>query len=280
MPRLVSWKDKAVLITGASSGIGRLIAIRVAAAGAHVALVARREDRLRSLAEEIGKAGGEAMIATADVQDRAQVFSAADRVLERFGKVDVLINNAGYGHHRPFISWDVEDMERMLKVNFLGSLYFTKALVGPMVERRSGWIVFIASVAGKIGVPEESAYVASKFAMVGFAESLAIELEDANIHVLTVCPGTVDTEFFDEEALKRMPPVARRSMIRAEMVADATLRALARGKQEITVPGGIAAAYIVKAFAPGFLRKSVKRTTIGAVGKRELTPPVGEKKHV
>ena len=92
-------------------------------------------------------------------------------------------------------------MERMLRVNFLGTLYWTKALLPQMVERRQGWIVFVASVAGKLGVPEESAYAASKFAMVGFAEALSLEVEDAGVHVLTVCPGTVRTEFFDAEAL-------------------------------------------------------------------------------
>src|SRR5215472_2488335 len=135
----------------------------------------------------------------------------------------------------------------MLEVNFLGSLYFTKAVAGAMVEAGGGWLVFVASVAGKIGVPEESAYVASKFAMVGFAESLAIELEDANIHVLTVCLGTVETEFFDDEAKARMPPVARRRMIQPADVVEGILGALARGRHEVTVPSSIGAAYVVRA---------------------------------
>jgi hypothetical protein len=159
-------------------------------------------------------------------------------------------------------------MERMLRVNFLGTLYWTKALLPQMVERRTGWLVFMASVAGKLGVPEESAYAASKFAMVGLAESLSIELEDAGVHVLTVCPGTIDTAFFDAEAIERMPPVAKRMIIQPERVVDAVIHALARGKHEITVPRMIAAGYVVRTLAPGFMRRNTKRATIDAVAKR------------
>ena len=93
-----------------------------------------------------------------------------------------------------------------MRVNYFGSLYFTKALLPQMVQQRRGWIVFVASVAGKIAPPEESAYAATKFAMVGLAASLSLEVEDAGVHVLTVCPGVIRTPFFDEEALSRMAP--------------------------------------------------------------------------
>jgi short-subunit dehydrogenase len=269
VPRLDSWKDKVVLITGASSGIGRVLAMRVAKEGAQVVLVARREDRLRAIQGEVVAAGGTAEVVPCDVADREQVFACTQRVLERFGRVDVLVNNAGYGHHRAFIDWDLDDMERMLRVNFLGSLYFTKALIASMVERKSGWVVFTASVAGKIGVPEESAYVASKFAMVGFAEALTIEVEDANVHVLVVCPGAVETDFFDTEAKERLPEVAKKRMIPPDAVVDAMVHALARGKHDVTVPSGIKAAYVVRAVAPNFLRKNVKRRTIGALERRK-----------
>jgi short-subunit dehydrogenase len=131
-----------------------------------------------------------------------------------------------------------------------------------MIERRRGWIVFMASVAGKLAVPDESAYVATKFAMVGLAETLSMEVEDAGVHVLTVCPGAVRTDFFDQEALERMPEVARRSMIEPERVIDATLDGLARGKREVTVPKSIRPAYVLRAIAPGILRSGTKRTTM------------------
>lgn len=270
MSKLTSFEGLTALVTGASSGIGRALALRFAQAGAHLSLVARRTDRLEALAAEIRSLGREALVLPCDVAKREQVFTAAQRALERFGSVDVLVNNAGYGHHRRFLDWDLEDMERMMRVNYLGALYWTKALLPQMVQRHRGWIVFIASVAGKLGVPEESAYAASKFAMVGLAEALSLEVEDAGVHVLTVCPGTIRTEFFDEEALRRMPPVSRRMMVEVEPLVDAIFKALARGKHEITFPRFIAAGYVVRALAPGFMRRSTKRRTIEALERQAL----------
>jgi len=269
MAKLTSYHGLTALVTGASSGIGRLLALRLAREGARVALVARRADLLEQLAAEIATAGGEALALPCDVSDRAQVFAAAQRALERFGAVDLLVNNAGYGHHRRFLDWDVEDMERIMRVNYLGTLYWTKALLPQMVERKRGWMVFMASLAGRVGVPEESAYVASKFALVGLSEALSIELEDDGVHVLTVCPAIVRTEFFDDEALARMPPVSRRNMLAPEVLVDAVIAALAQGKHQITVPGRFAMAYLVKAVAPGFMRRNVKRTTLDAMAKEE-----------
>ncbi len=265
MPALSSCRGVNALVTGASSGIGRLLSLRLAREGARVALVARREAELQSAAAEIEAAGGGALVLPCDVVDRGQVFAAAERALDRFGAIDLLVNNAGYGRHRRFLDWDLDDMERMMRVNYLGALYWTKALLPQMVERRRGWVVFISSIAGKIGVPEESAYVASKFALTGLAEALSIEVEDAGVHVLTVYPGAVRTDFFDEEALVRMPPVSRRSMIEPEAIVEATVRALRSGKRDITVPRRFASGYIVRAIAPGFMRRNVRRTTIDAL---------------
>ena len=260
---LTDWSDKIAIVTGASSGIGRLLAERLAAKGARVALVARRLDLLAEISAAIERTGGQTLPVACDVARRDDVFAAAERVRAHFGRIDVLINNAGYGRHARFADWDLDDIERMMQVNYLGSVYWTKAVLPHLVAARRGWIVFMASVAGRIGVPDESAYVASKFAMVGLAEALSSEVEDAGVHVLTVCPGAIDTPFFDAESLARMPQVAKRSMIGPERVVDATLDALARGRHQVTVPRSIAAGYVVRAIAPEFMRKQVKKTTIG-----------------
>jgi len=266
--KLTSYRGINAVITGASSGIGRLLALRIARAGARVALVARRAAELEAVAAEISAAGGDAVVLPCDVGDRDESFATAAAARERLGPIDLLVNNAGYGHHRPFLEWDLDDMERLMRVNFLGTLYWTKALLPQMVERGRGWLVFMASVAGKIGVPDESVYAASKFATVGLAEALSIEVEDAGVHVLTVCPGTIRTPFFDQEALERMPPVAKRSMVEPQPLVEAIVGALATGKRELTYPRPIAAAYITKALAPGFMRRNVKRTTIDAVRRK------------
>lgn len=262
MSRLTSWQGKNVVITGASSGMGRLLALRVGAAGARVALVARREGKLQAVAEAIRSAGGEALVIPCDVGEREQVVAAAAAVESAWGPVDVLVNNAGYGGHYTFLEWDMADIERMVRVNFLGSVYWTKALLPAMAQRGAGWVVFMASVAGKIGVPGESVYAATKFALCGLAEALSIEVEDAGVHVLTVCPGAIDTEFFDAAARARMPGAALRSMIKPERVVEAILRALARGKREVTVPKMLAGAYAARALAPRLMRRGVKRATV------------------
>jgi short-subunit dehydrogenase len=266
MPKLRDFSGRGVVVTGASSGIGRLLALRMAAAGAKVALVARRADTLESVAEEIRTAGGEAVVAPCDVGDRAQAMACATRILDELGGVDVLVNNAGFGHHRPFLELDLEEMERLIQVNFMGALYFTKALLPTMVERESGWLVFIASVAGRIAPADETIYAASKHAMVGLASSLSLEVEDLGVHVLTVCPGAIRTPFFDDAALARLPAVARRQMADPDGLVEAIMQALAKGERELTYPRWIVSGYIAQALAPRFTRRQVKRRTLPAEG--------------
>lgn len=259
--RLESYSGLAALVTGASSGIGRLLALRLARKGARVALVARRQDELEAVAAEIRAHSGDALVLPCDVAEASQVADAARHARQRFGAIDILVNNAGYGGQRTFLEWDLSDMERIMRVNYLGALYFTKALLPQMVERGRGWLVFIASVTGRIASPEKTAYAASKFAMVGMAEALSLEVEDLGVHVLTVYPGVIRTPFFDAGMLARMPAAARRSMVEPDGLVDAIFRALAKGKRELTYPRGLAAGYIVRALAPGFLRRQVRRLT-------------------
>ena len=271
-----AFRGRVALVTGASSGIGRALALRLAREGMRVALVARRRADLEALAAEIAREGGDACAFPCDVESAAEVAATARAAALHFGAVDLLVNNAGYGHHRAFLDWDLDDMERMMRVNYLGTLRFTKALLPGMVARGRGSLVFVASVAGKIATPDETAYSASKFAMIGLAQSLSLEVEDAGVHVLVVCPGVIRTPFFDEEALSRMPPVSLRSMTDVEGLVDAIVDALARGKREVTYPRSIAAAYVVQAIAPGFMRRQVKRTTqapqASAVPRPEVSP--------
>ena len=265
MARVASWQGLRAFVTGASSGIGRGLALRLAERGVRVALVARRADALERLAAEIAGAGGEALALPCDLADTRAVEHAAAHALEKFGGVDLLVNNAGYGGHHRLLEWSLDDIENMMRVNYLGAVACTKALLPQMIERGRGWIVFMSSIAGKIGMPDETAYSATKFAMAGLAEGLGIEVEDAGVHVLTVCPGAVRTPFFRAADLERMAPAARGSMIEPEVVVEATLDALARGRREITVPRGYAVASLARAIAPGFLRRQVKRNTIDAV---------------
>jgi short-subunit dehydrogenase len=152
-------------------------------------------------------------------------------------------------------------MERMLAVNYLGSLYWTRLLLPAMVDRGSGHLVFVSSVAGRLAPPRESAYAASKFAVTGLADSLSLELEESGVSVLSVYPGTVRTPFFDEEALADMPTVARRSMVEVSDLVGRIIAAIDNGRRELTWPRFIAAGYAARALAPSFFRRSVLRST-------------------
>jgi short-subunit dehydrogenase len=249
------------LVTGASSGIGRAVSLRLGREGARVALLARRGPALEEVAAEIGSAAGAALALPCDVEETGAAAEARQRVEERFGGVDLLVLNAGYGRHRSFLDSDLADMERMMRVNYLGALRFAKEFLPGMVERRRGWLVFVASVAGRIGVPNEAAYAATKHALVGLAEALSCEVEEAGVHVLTVCPGTVRTPFFDAEALAAMPEAARRMMVEPEELAEAMLAALRAGRRELTHPRSIAVAYVARALFPGLFRRGLRAST-------------------
>ncbi len=275
MPALRDFRGLTVLLTGASSGIGRCLALRLGSLGARVALVARRADELERVAAELRTAGGEALVLPCDVADRSAVEATCAEATRALGPVDLLVNNAGYGRHRPFALHEVEDIERMMRVNYLGTVYFTRALLPSMLERRRGWIVFVSSVAGRIASPDEAAYAATKFAVTGLASALSLEVEDEGVHVLTVYPGVIRTPFFDEEALARMPPVSLRQMVEPEKLVDAMIRALRRGRRELTFPRFIATAYAVQALFPGFMRRQLKRTTLEALRRREAARSTG-----
>lgn len=262
MPRLTSYDGLTALVTGASSGIGRLLSLRLAKRGARVVLVARRQEELEAAAEEIRTSGGQAVAMPCDVADKEQALATAARARSETGPINLLVNNAGFGHHRPFLDWDIEDMERLMRVNFFGTLYFTKALLPEMVERGRGWIVFMASAAGRIAPADETIYAASKHAMVGLASALSLEVEDAGVHVLTVCPGAIRTPFFDDEAMSRLPAVARRRMAEPDGLVDAIVDGLAKGRHELTYPRWIVSGYVAQAVAPSFTRRQVKKHTL------------------
>jgi short-subunit dehydrogenase len=256
--RLRSLKGRSVLVTGASSGIGRAIAERAAADGARVALVARRKEHLDRIADGVRSRGGEAHVLVCDVADRHAALECAAHADSLLGGIDVAVINAGVGRHRTLVEHDLDDAERLLRTNVLGALYFAHALAPRMLERGEGWMVFMASVAGLLPVPGEAVYSASKFALVGLGEALSIELEP-HVHVLTVCPGAVRTEFVREDELDRMPEAAQKTAISPEEVARATFEALAEGRTRVIVPAKLGVAVALRGLAPRLVRSGTAR---------------------
>jgi short-subunit dehydrogenase len=187
---------RGVLVTGASSGIGRELAWALARRGCRLALVARRRQRLESLAAEIAATGLNApWIAGCDVGQWQQVESLRDQIGGSFGPVEVLVNNAGRGAWGPFAEAAVLELEAVVRTNLLGPIYCTRAFAPAMVARGAGTVVFVSSVLGAFPAVDHAVYGASKFGVSGLAENLAYELEPSGVRVLLVEPGLVPTEF-------------------------------------------------------------------------------------
>jgi NADP-dependent 3-hydroxy acid dehydrogenase YdfG len=196
-------KGKVVIITGASAGIGEAAAREFARSGARVALAARRAERLEALAGEIRAGGGEALAVPADLGRLADIQNLVQQTLARFGRVDVLFNNAGFGRLDWLEKLDPADIEALVAVNVLGVIQTARQVLPVMIRQRSGCIINMASVAGLIGTPTYSIYAASKFAVRGFSEALRREAAPWGIRVSVVCPGGVRTEFAAVARIRR-----------------------------------------------------------------------------
>lgn len=222
------------LVTGASSGIGREIAVQLAREGAAVVAVARREERLRQLVDDIQRNGGEADWVAGDLTSADVRQRAIDATVERFGGLDILVNNAGVGAMGRFEQADPNRLRHLIELNLIAPIELIR-LALPLLKRgTSPLIVNVSSVLGRIAVPHCSEYCATKFALEGFSQSLRAELSTQGVGVLVVSPGTTDTEFFDK-VLERSgePAWPAHQAVPPEQVARQTIRAMRCGRREI-----------------------------------------------
>jgi short-subunit dehydrogenase len=222
--------NQVAIITGASSGIGWALAKELAAGGCRLGLLARRQDKLEELAQEIRTAGGTAAIAPANVADRQQTVAAIQSLREQLGPVDLLIANAGIGQPTPLEPLNTELVESMFKVNTFGVIYAIEAVLPEMLQRGSGHLAAVSSLAAYKGLPGESAYCASKAAVNTYMEGLRIQLRKRGIAVTTICPGFIKTPMTDVNTFS-MP-----FLMSAEKAARLIVRALGKKRKVFNFP--------------------------------------------
>jgi short-subunit dehydrogenase len=209
---------RVAVVTGASSGIGRALAVRLAADGYRVGLIARRGDLLESLSREVAAAGGTAVAAVADVGDRAALRGAVAEIEARLGPTDVMVANAGFGAPTRLDPLNIDEVEQTFRVNVMGVIYAIEAVLPGMLARRSGQLLAVSSLAGDKGLPGESAYCASKAAVNVYMEGLRIAMRGRGVVITTVCPGFVQTP------MAPMDAAATPFVMSAEAAADRIAR--------------------------------------------------------
>lgn len=243
----MNWAERTVLITGASSGIGEALAVEFGRRGASVGLLARREEVLREVAGKVEAAGGRALAVAVDVRDAGEVKAAVGKVVARFGRVDVLVANAGKGELTLAREFDIEVVTEVLSVNLLGAMNSVAAVLPEMLARGAGQIVGISSLAAFRGFPGSGAYCASKAALSTFFESLRVELRPRNIYVTTIHPGFIDTPM-TRGRNRKMP-----FLLDAERAAQLMLGAIESRRRTYAFPWQLATIARVGRWLPAVL---------------------------
>jgi uncharacterized protein len=256
-------KDKVIVITGASAGIGWATAVEAARAGMKCVISARREDRLNELAIQIEDIGGEALVVAADVGDPGAERKLVDQTMAKFGRLDVMFANAGYGVMKPIERMDEAEHRRIFEVNYFGCVRCVRAAIEVMKKAGSGHIVMTSSIVGRVGLPYYAAYSATKAAQAVLGMALRLEVEEYGIDVSTLHPIGTKTEFFDvsakmggrEEGDSNTPDMFMQS---PEHVARCVMKCLRRPREEIWPARWSHFASSMATWLPGVARRALR----------------------
>jgi uncharacterized protein len=261
-------KRKVVIVTGASSGIGEATARQFGREGAKIVLAARRVDRLEALAKEITASGtgAETLVVAADLSKLEDIQSMIDQTLKKFGRIDVLVNNAGFGRLDWLENLDpVKDIEGQFAVNVLGVVQTTRLVLPVMIKQRSGHIINMCSMAGLVGTPTYTIYAASKHAVHGFSEALRREVKPWGIDVSLIYPGGVVTEFGQHAGIKRKTKTTTPKflLLSADDVGRAVVRLVRRPRAMWIIPWPWAVTALLNKLFPAFVDyTTIKNFTI------------------
>ena len=252
---------RVVAITGASAGIGRATAVRLARDGAAVAMCARRREMLEAAARDVDAAGGEALPIVADVTSVDDMERFVSAAVDRFGRLDVIVCNAGFGIAGTIDDISPDQMRKLVDINYMGTFYAARAALRVFRRQHHGHVVIISSIVGKRGVPYMGAYAATKFAQVGMAECLRAEVAGSPIHVSVVYPVSTESEFFDVMSRETGTAITHAFGPRQDtsIVADAIARAIERPVPEVFPHFRSRALVWLNTMAPGLCDRVVKR---------------------
>ena len=234
-----STRRKVVIITGASSGIGAAVARRLSRNNVCLTLVARRVEKLEQVASEVHALGGEALSIQTDVRNRDEIERMLKATLDRWGHVDVLINNAGVGNDRLLIRNKPEKIQDKININLLAVILCAQVVLPAMLRQKSGHIINVASIAGLIGLPGSTIYSATKFGVIGFSDALRRELHGTGIHVSAFCPGFTPSEINPElKAIANGKPNAPHppGLMPVAYVADQIARLINHPRRRVVIP--------------------------------------------
>jgi uncharacterized protein len=232
----MKFKDQIIAITGASSGIGKQAAVDFSYNGAKtVILISRNVMKLNQVKKNLNP-DCNVEIYSCDVSNKKMVYDVGQTIMEKIGAIDILVNNAGIGIYGKVIDQTIEAIEKVTSTNYLGMIYFTKSFLPSMIKNKRGHIVNVASLAASFGIPCMAAYCGSKFAMLGFSESLSHELKHTNVGVTVVSPIAVKTNFFDNESFRGKMPHKLGYVLDPKTVSKAILKAAYSKRIEIVVP--------------------------------------------
>ena len=255
----MDYSGKVVVVTGASSGIGHQAARAFAGRGSVVIGVARREKLLGELIDECRRSSPQSSYMAGDLGQREFAERVVTETVERHGRIDVLINNAGIPKHKLIYHMSPDEAARVMNVNFMSSLWTTLAAIPPMLTNGGGFIVNISSFTAKVSPPREAIYAASKAAMNAWSEGLWNDLAGSGIHVALINPGPIDTEIWDKGD---EPPSYRGPKYPPAIVVDAIFEAIDKRRYEMTVPKRnlqLMAALALRRLLPGLLRRGMAR---------------------